>query len=119
MAIPWFSKPCPPEGPRAGDAPRRLAMRATLIPATTLATLVTLAQGASASSLREPVCLAREVVSAGFTWPAPLDRTVSFHASDISLKDALDRLAAQARFRISYSGEFVPLDREVCLAVDS
>jgi iron complex outermembrane receptor protein len=81
--------------------------------------LLTLAHAASASSVRTPACLAQEPAIPASSWPAPLDRIITFHASDISLKDALDRLAAQAHFRVSYSGEFVPLDRQVCLAADS
>lgn len=50
---------------------------------------------------------------------APLDRIVTFHVRDISLREALDRLAAVARVRISYSPEFLPLDRAVCVTLDS
>lgn len=53
------------------------------------------------------------------SWPAPLDRVVSFHARDISLRDALGRLAAAAHLRLSYSSELLPLDRHVCLSHDA
>lgn len=46
----------------------------------------------------------------------PLDRVVSLHARDLSLRDALDRLAATARVRLSYASELLPLDRRVCLS---
>lgn len=46
----------------------------------------------------------------------PLDRSVSLQARDVSLRDALDRLAASARIRLSYASELLPLDRRVCLA---
>ena len=49
-------------------------------------------------------------------WPAPLDRTVSLRASGIPLRDALDRLSAAARVRLSYASDLVPLDRRVCVA---
>lgn len=49
-------------------------------------------------------------------WPAPLDRILSLDARDVSLRDALDRVSATARIRISYSPELLPLDRRVCVA---
>lgn len=53
------------------------------------------------------------------SWPAPLDRVVSFQARDISLRDALGRLAAAAGLRLSYSSELLPLDRRVCISHDA
>jgi len=50
--------------------------------------------------------------------PTPLDRRVSLHGRDISLREALDRLSATARFRVSYVAELLPLSRPVCLAYD-
>src|SRR3954471_11535329 len=52
-------------------------------------------------------------------WPAPLDRRIALRARDVSLREALDRVAAAARFRVSYSAEFLPLDRRVCVSADS
>ena len=52
-------------------------------------------------------------------WSPPLDRLVSFHAYEISLREALDRLAAAGRLRLSYSAELLPLDRVVCASFDS
>ncbi|MEO5568892.1 MAG: TonB-dependent receptor, partial [Gemmatimonadaceae bacterium] len=52
-------------------------------------------------------------------WPSPLDRRIALRARDVSLRDALDRLAAAGRFRVSYSAEFLPLDRRVCVWSDS
>jgi iron complex outermembrane receptor protein len=51
-------------------------------------------------------------------WPAPLDRAVSVPGYDVSLRDALDRVAASGRFRLSYSPELLPLDRRVCSGFD-
>lgn len=51
--------------------------------------------------------------------PAPLDRIVTFHARDVSLRSALDRLAAAARVRLSYSSELLPIDRAICLSSES
>jgi outer membrane cobalamin receptor len=53
------------------------------------------------------------------TWAVPLDRLVSFHAFQISLREALDRLAAAGRVRFSYSPELLPLDHVVCASFDS
>ena len=47
-------------------------------------------------------------------WAPPLDRSVSLDARDVSLRDALDRLAAVAGVRLSYSPDVVPVDRRVC-----
>src|SRR3954466_10155256 len=52
-------------------------------------------------------------------WPAPLDRRIALRARDVSLREALDRVAAAARFRVSYSADFPPLDRRVCVSADS
>jgi hypothetical protein len=53
------------------------------------------------------------------TWSAPLDRVVSLHARDISLRDALDRVASAARIKLSYTSETIPLDSRVCAAFDT
>ncbi len=53
------------------------------------------------------------------SWPSPLDRRIPLRARDVSLREALDRIAAAGRFRISYSAEFLPLDRHVCVSTDS
>ena len=52
------------------------------------------------------------------TWSPPLDRSVTFHAANLSLRDALDRVATASRIRLSYSAEQLPLDRVVCVAAD-
>jgi outer membrane receptor protein involved in Fe transport len=49
----------------------------------------------------------------------PLGRTVSLRAREVSLREALDRIAARARIRLSYSAEVLPLDRRVCVQFDS
>ena len=53
------------------------------------------------------------------TWSSPLDRRVSLHARDISLRDALDRISTAARIRLSYTSEVIPLDGRVCASFDS
>lgn len=49
-------------------------------------------------------------------WAPPLDRLVTTRGADLSLRDALDRVAAIAKLHLSYSTELLPLDRVVCLA---
>jgi iron complex outermembrane receptor protein len=84
-----------------------------------LVALLAAPQAAVVASVREPVCSFHEAPASSTTWSPPLDRIISFHAADISLRDALDRLQAQARIHLSYSGESLPLDRQVCLTLDS
>lgn len=71
---------------------------------------------------------AQESTRAGFTpdtivraeeWPVPLNRRVVLHLRDVSLREALDRLAVVARLRFSYSAELLPLDRPVRSSFDS
>ena len=52
-------------------------------------------------------------------WAPPLDRAVSLDARDVSLRDALDRLAAAVGIRLSYSPDVVPVDRRVCASFHS
>src|SRR6266496_5042252 len=52
-------------------------------------------------------------------WVGPLARPVSLHGRDVSLREALDRIAAAARLRLSYAAELLPLSRPVCLAYES
>ena len=52
-------------------------------------------------------------------WTAPLDRPVTVRATALSLRDALDRVAAIAKLRLSYSPEVLPLDRAVCLSANA
>ncbi|MDQ6827439.1 MAG: hypothetical protein M3081_01060, partial [Gemmatimonadota bacterium] len=52
-------------------------------------------------------------------WGPPLDRTISLRARDISLRDALDRVAALADLRLSYVSEFLPLDRSICASFEN
>ena len=52
-------------------------------------------------------------------YSAPLDRPVTLRAASLSLRDALDRVAAIAKLRLSYSSEALPLDRAVCLSAES
>jgi iron complex outermembrane receptor protein len=53
--------------------------------------------------------------ASGRAWAAPLDHEVTLRASDVPLRDALDRVSAAARVRLSYASDLVPLDRRVCV----
>jgi outer membrane receptor protein involved in Fe transport len=50
---------------------------------------------------------------------SPLERRVTLHVRDVALRDALDRIAALADIRLSYSGDNLPLDRRVSVASDT
>ncbi|HEY2856734.1 MAG TPA: TonB-dependent receptor plug domain-containing protein [Gemmatimonadaceae bacterium] len=81
------------------------------------ASLLLLAAPAIASA--EPTCMARADARDSRSWPSPLDRLVTLHGRDLALRDALDRLAAAAHLRLSYSAELLPLDHRVCVSADS
>lgn len=52
-------------------------------------------------------------------WSPPLDRSITLHAINLSLRDVLERVASAARIRLSYSAEQLPLDRAVCVSADA
>jgi len=66
-----------------------------------------------------PVGRAVLTSTASSDWVGPLARPVSLHGRDVSLREALDRIAAAARLRLSYAAELLPLSRPVCLAYES
>ncbi len=73
-----------------------------------------------ASPARAQSCSSSGVLLASLpAWNAPLDRRVSLHVRDISLRDALDRISTDARIRLSYTSEAIPLDSRVCASFDS
>ncbi len=51
-------------------------------------------------------------------WAAPLDRIVTVRVADVTLREALDRVAGLARVELSYSNDLLPQDRRVCLTLD-
>jgi hypothetical protein len=59
-----------------------------------------------------------DTAAASEQWAPPLDRLVTAHVTELSLRDALDRVAAAASLRMSYSADLLPLSREVCLSAD-
>ena len=48
-----------------------------------------------------------------------MDRVVSLHGRGVSLREALDRLAAAAHIRLSYAAEQLDLARPVCIEYES
>ena len=76
---------------------------------------------ARALPAQAPECAVQQDDSAAAArrWPPPLDRTITLRATDLSLRDALERVAVEARIRVSYSPELLPLGRRVCAALDS
>lgn len=82
-----------------------------------LVCLVLMAPGAARAA---PVCGRPVAVrSADRGWAAPLDRQITLHARDVALGEALDRVAAAAHLRLSYSPDGLGLERRVCVAYDS
>jgi iron complex outermembrane receptor protein len=73
-----------------------------------------------ASPLRAMDCPTQRPDTAAVSgqWAPPLDRIVTAHASDLSLRDALDRVSAAAKLRVSYSADLLPMTRAVCLSAE-
>jgi outer membrane receptor protein involved in Fe transport len=68
------------------------------------------------AAFADEACRPDATPSAPVRWSPPLDRALRFQARELSLRDALDRLSATARIRISYSAELLPLQRRVCVS---
>jgi outer membrane receptor protein involved in Fe transport len=75
----------------------------------------------SAASAQSRPCSSAGLLAGDTTshWSSPLDRRITLHANELSLRDALGRIAAAAKFRLSYSAELLPLDRAVCISADA
>lgn len=82
--------------------------------------LAALAIGASAPSplAAQRTCDALVPAAPSGGWSAPLDTRVSLHVTDVSLRDALDRLTAISGVPLAYSAESLPVDRRVCLSAE-
>lgn len=48
-------------------------------------------------------------------WPAPLDQRITVRGGELTLRDALDRVAATSGVRLSWSDASLVLDTRVCL----
>lgn len=100
---------------------RRLAGVATSLLAGAL--LPALAYGAPAMrhapTRNEPPCtVSVPSTDRASLWAPPLDRTVTMRVTDVSVRDAVDRLASVAKLELSYSADLLPTDRRVCLALE-
>jgi iron complex outermembrane receptor protein len=72
-----------------------------------------------AAQLSNPMCAVRlGAQERSSLWAPPLDRIVNLHVSDVSVREALDRLAVVAKIELSYSVELLPVGKRVCLALD-
>jgi len=80
------------------------------------AALAALALLCTSPARAQGTCGASVTAASTRAWPEPLDRAVSLRARDVSLREALDRLSAAARVRLSYSSDLLPLARRVCVA---
>jgi outer membrane receptor protein involved in Fe transport len=67
----------------------------------------------------DPVCAVRlGAQDRSSLWAPPLDRIVNLRVPDVSLREALDRLAMVAKIELSYSAELLPAGKRVCLTLD-
>ena len=67
---------------------------------------------------QSPGCVARAIgIDHGSAWAPPLDRMVSLRLDELTVRDALDRVAATTGVSLSYSAELLPA-RRVCLEVE-
>jgi len=90
--------------------------RAACIGAGSLAVLLLSSPlSADAQSFCAPASRAMAVGLTGNDATGILARTVSLHGREVSLREALDRLAAAAHIRLSYTAEILQLTRPVCL----
>jgi len=72
-------------------------------------------QPAGAQSFCAPASHAMVTSVSGNDATGILARRISLHSRDVSLREALDRLAATAHIRLSYTAELLQLTRPVCL----
>ncbi|HST06531.1 MAG TPA: TonB-dependent receptor [Gemmatimonadaceae bacterium] len=99
------------EASRFFRRPRRLELARKAAPV--LAALLILPAATAAGQQCAPAAVSPAI------WNSPLDRRVSLHTHDSSLRDALDRVAAATQVKLSYTSEALPLETTVCAAFDS
>ncbi|HEX6574279.1 MAG TPA: TonB-dependent receptor [Gemmatimonadaceae bacterium] len=87
--------------------------------ATAAATITSLARPSMAGAQSTCAPANRASVTPASYYDDALSKPVSLRGREISLRDALDRLAAAAHVRISYSAEALDLSKPVCLEYDS
>lgn len=86
-----------------------------------LLTFAALSAVASASAGAQSSCApaSRALNAVSEDVPQVLRRKVTLSIPEIALREALDRIAAAAKVRVSYSAEMLPLSRSVCLNYES
>jgi iron complex outermembrane recepter protein len=87
--------------------------------ASVAAAITSLARPSMAGAQQDCAPANRASVDADAKSGDALNRRISLHGRDISLRDALDRIAAAGKIRISYSAEALELSRPVCLDYES
>src|SRR5512141_1484607 len=105
------------KGEYAIEIMRPVSMIAVAVPVALAIT--TLAAPLSADAQSNCASATRASVQSVPSTDDVMSRRVSLHGRDVSLRDALDRLAAAARFRLSYSAEQLDLSKSVCLEYES
>lgn len=77
------------------------------------------AAAAAAGTPDDPACTTRIATQdRSSLWAPPLDRVVNVRVNDATVRDALDKVAAQAHLELSYSSDLLPVGRRVCLALE-
>jgi outer membrane receptor protein involved in Fe transport len=72
--------------------------------------------GSSRPAQAQHACgLERAPTAADKRWAPPLDTPVSFRTSDITLREALDRISALTKVQLAYASDLLPLDRHTCV----
>lgn len=67
----------------------------------------------------EPSCPMRPVSTEHrVAWASPLDRVVSVRLTEVTVREALDRLARLAKIGLTYSNELLPEEGRLCLTFD-
>jgi iron complex outermembrane receptor protein len=65
-----------------------------------------------------PVCVSSlSAADKAALWAAPLDRPITIQVAELTVREAVDRLAAVAHLDLSYSADLLPGERSVCLAL--
>lgn len=92
-------------------------MAAALLPLAPVTAFARPSPTGASASMAPPCSEGRTTVgvASGRAWAPPLDRPVSLEGRDLSLRVALDRVAAAARVRLSYASDLLPLDRHSCV----
>src|SRR5688572_8156599 len=52
------------------------------------------------------------------SWAPPLDRSITIGPAQVTLREALDRIAAAGNVKLSYSPQLLPLNTRVCVGYE-